>query len=376
MKITGSEKGLNIISLDIPYPPNYGGAVDIWYKLMALKKMGIKINLHCFYFNRTPSKELEKYCFETYYYQRNMNYFNIFSRRPFIIKSRSSSELLRNLKQNTDPILFEGLHTCHEIANPQLSERKKIIRMHNIEHQYYHGLSKFTNNPLKKLYYLTEARKLYNFEKIIHHADLICAISENDYKHYTKTHSNVMKLTVFHGHNAYHSERREEYALYHGNLDVSENEYVALYLINQIFKELDYSLIIAGKNPGKKIIKAIKLNSNVSLIGNINNEKLNDLIANARIHIMPGFHSYGMRIKLIHALHSSGHVITNSNMITDKKLTEFCNLAETPEDIKKLIMEKTDKPLSENEFMKRQKMLAENYLNERNAEILINRIFN
>ena len=41
MKTTGFDKILNIISLDIPYPPDYGGAADIFYKLIALKKLGI-----------------------------------------------------------------------------------------------------------------------------------------------------------------------------------------------------------------------------------------------------------------------------------------------------------------------------------------------
>ena len=375
MKIIGSDKSLNIISLDIPYPPDYGGAVDIWHKLIALKKIGVKINLHCFYYNRTSSKEIEKYCFKTYYYQRDMNYMNILSRSPFIIKSRSSSELLKNLNKNNDPILFEGLHTCNEIENPQLSQRIKIIRMHNIEYQYYHGLSKFTNNLLKKLYYRVESRKLYNYEKLIYYANLICTISDNDYMHYKGMHSNVMKLPVFHEHNTYHSGSRGKYALFHGNFNISENEFSVLYLINKIFKELDYSLIIAGKNPGKKIKRLVELNYNVSLKDNINSEELNNLIANASIHILPAFQSSGLKLKLIHVLNSSGHIITNSKMITDNKLTEFCNVAKSSEEMKKMIMEKAQKPLKENEIMKRQKMLAKNYLNERNAEILINRIF-
>ena len=47
MKKTGLEKKLNIVSLDIPYPPDYGGAVDIFQRLSSLKKMEVKINLLC-----------------------------------------------------------------------------------------------------------------------------------------------------------------------------------------------------------------------------------------------------------------------------------------------------------------------------------------
>ncbi len=30
------DKYLHIISFDIPYPPNYGGVIDVFYKLKAL----------------------------------------------------------------------------------------------------------------------------------------------------------------------------------------------------------------------------------------------------------------------------------------------------------------------------------------------------
>ena len=34
-------KYLNIVSLNVPYPPNYGGVIDIYYKIKALKAVGV-----------------------------------------------------------------------------------------------------------------------------------------------------------------------------------------------------------------------------------------------------------------------------------------------------------------------------------------------
>ena len=376
MKKTGLKKKLNIVSLDIPYPPDYGGAIDIFQRLSSLKKMKVKINLHCYYYNRNPATELEKLCFKTYYYKRDMNYFNMFSSVPFMIKSRSSSKLLKNLNKNSYPILFEGLHTCNVIENPQLKERKKIIRMHNVEYKYYDGLSNFTNDPLKKLYYKIESRKLNKFEKLIYHSDLLCTISDNDYEYYSALHNNVMNLPAFHTHHIYQSEEQENYALYHGNLNISENEYTALYLINQIFNKLNYPLIIAGRNPTKKLKRIITSNPRVHLFENIQTEELNNLIAKARIHILPAFQSAGIKLKLIHVLNSKGHIITNSKMLTDKKLAEFCNIADSNSEMKKLIKNKAKQCVEEKMIKKRQNFLLENYSNERNAEILIDRIFN
>jgi len=205
---------------------------------------------------------------------------------------------------------------------------------------------------------------------------LLCTISDNDYEYYSALHNNVMNLPAFHTHHIYQSEEQENYALYHGNLNISENEYTALYLINQIFNKLNYPLIIAGRNPTKKLKRIITSNPRVHLFENIQTEELNNLIAKARIHILPAFQSAGIKLKLIHVLNSKGHIITNSKMLTDKKLAEFCNIADSNSEMKKLIKNKAKQCVEEKMIKKRQNFLLENYSNERNAEILIDRIFN
>jgi hypothetical protein len=52
------EKHLHIISFDVPYPANYGGVIDVFYKLKNLHKAGVKIILHCFEYGRGEQKEL------------------------------------------------------------------------------------------------------------------------------------------------------------------------------------------------------------------------------------------------------------------------------------------------------------------------------
>ena len=63
---------VNIIAFDVPYPPNYGGIVDVFYKLKSLHEEGLSITYHCFYYkgHNPPTKELEKYCDKLIYYER------------------------------------------------------------------------------------------------------------------------------------------------------------------------------------------------------------------------------------------------------------------------------------------------------------------
>jgi len=58
-----SDQHLHIVSFDIPYPANYGGVIDVFYKAQALTAKGVKVHLHCFEYNREHSKELKKLFF-------------------------------------------------------------------------------------------------------------------------------------------------------------------------------------------------------------------------------------------------------------------------------------------------------------------------
>ncbi|MBP8033021.1 MAG: glycosyltransferase family 1 protein, partial [Bacteroidia bacterium] len=108
------EVSVNIVCLDVPYPANYGGAINMFHKIRWLHKKGVIIYLHCFeYGNRTATSELNKYCKEVTYYKRNTGISSFISSLPYNVKSRISNELKQNLLKNNYPIIFEALHTCY-----------------------------------------------------------------------------------------------------------------------------------------------------------------------------------------------------------------------------------------------------------------------
>src|SRR5690554_3261962 len=86
------EKHLHIVSFSIPWPPDYGGAMDVFYKIKALAQMGIKIHLHCFQYDREPAPELEEFCTEVHYYSRQLGLVRQFSSLPYIVKTRINEE--------------------------------------------------------------------------------------------------------------------------------------------------------------------------------------------------------------------------------------------------------------------------------------------
>ena len=91
--MASSEKHIHIVSFDVPYPPNYGGVIDVFYKIKSLHKLGVKIHLHCFEYGRKTDDTLNNYCETVHYYERNMSITAFSFAVPFMVNSRKSDAL-------------------------------------------------------------------------------------------------------------------------------------------------------------------------------------------------------------------------------------------------------------------------------------------
>jgi len=321
------KKSINIISLDNPYPDNYGGIIDIFQKIKALHAQGIKIHLHYFSDNKNKSKELKKYCQSIHYYKRDKSWNKWFSFTPFIVKSRESKSLLKNLTKNKHPILFEGIHTTYLAKSEKLSKRKLFLRNHNIEQNYYHSLYSKESNILKKIYFFTEYLKLKKYETSLKSINSVFPITEEDNAYFSEFYYSEL-VKVFHQEKEIKTkEGKGNFALYHGNLSVLENHQAALYFINKIFKDLNYPLVIAGKNPYKKLKKEVEGHKNIKLVENPDDKQINDLINSAHINIMTTEQETGIKLKLLKSLFLGRHCIVNNKMLHGTELSTFCNIA-------------------------------------------------
>ena len=181
------DKHLHIVALDVPWPVDYGGVVDLFYKLKALHQLGIKIHLHCFtQHGREPQQELNKYCASVTYYQRKKNIGSFSLLLPFIVTSRKNEELIANLNIDNYPVLLEGIHCTYYLHSNQLTNRRVLVRLHNTEFEYYKQLAKNESNFFKKLYFLNESRLLFQYEKSIANKASFVAVSEHDVNLYQR----------------------------------------------------------------------------------------------------------------------------------------------------------------------------------------------
>ena len=119
---------LHVISFQNPYPANYGGVIDVYYKLRALKEAGFYIILHTYIYNRGRAEaELSEVSDEIYYYKRKNGIRSQISFIPYIVQSRNDNSLLDDLLKDDYPILFEGLHTCFFLNHAKLTNRRMFF---------------------------------------------------------------------------------------------------------------------------------------------------------------------------------------------------------------------------------------------------------
>lgn len=367
-----TEKYLHIIAFDVPFPPDYGGVIDVYYRIKALNKLGVKIILHCYEYGRGMPIELEEITHEVHYYKRKKTIFDFLSPLPFIVRTRSSRQLIRRLSKDKYPILFEGLHTCYFLSDERLKNRNKIVRTHNIEHEYYLALS-MKSKGWKKRFFQQEAKKLERFEQVLQQASLILTIKEKDRHHFSKYDVKTIVLQAACtdiGEMEY--RETEAICLFQGNLSVIENEDAAIWLIKNVFKpiELTNKLIIAGKNPSDRL-NQLCVESGVELVINPGESEMNELIQTARVHVLYSNQATGVKLKLINALQTSGHIIANGSMIKDTDFVDYCTLALIAQDFQYFVQQKLAVELSIVEFNERKEFVESNLNTLKNSEKLL-----
>jgi len=367
-----SDIHLHIISFDIPYPANYGGVIDVFYKAKALAEQGVKVHLHCFEYGRKKSPELENLFHKVHYYKRDISKKHLFKTNPYIIETRISEHLISNLLEDDYPIIMEGLHTTGLMLGKRLKHRKLIVRTHNIEHEYYSNLSRAETDLFKKYYYFNEAVKLKKYEKILAKADLLLAISRTDYNYLSAKYKSVVYVPAFHPYTAVRSiVGQGKYVLYHGNLSVPENINAVTTLLNEVFRGSNIPFKIAGLNPPRSLWRLTAEFPLVEMVANPDDDKLYDLVKNAHVNVFFTNQATGLKLKLLNALYNGRFVLTNDKMLSGSNLDKLCVLANGVPEMKARLAELMKKRFTPAMKVERQVHLQTIYKNGDNVEKLI-----
>ncbi len=365
---------IHIISFNIPFPPDYGGVIDVYFKIKALKKAGIDVSLHCFQYGREKSPELEKLCKKVYYYPRKTGFASHLHFIPYIIRSRRSLQLLQNIQTDKDPIFFEGLHSTSYLPSKELEGRLKIVRAHNVEHKYYFKLFRSEKKISKKLFFFIESVKLLLSEKRLKHADYIAAISEKEQQHFQHKFGSTFLLNAFHSCEKVNIHTgKGKYLLYHGNLSIPENIKAVNYLMEKVFNQIDFQVIIAGKNPSRDLLRKVSKYKNIQLIASPGQKKMKDLINNAQANVLYSFQNTGSKLKLLESLFHGRHCVANPEIFGGSRLKELCETGSSAVEILIKVRKILNSDFTD-EMVRFRKKVLRDYDNAYNARRLIEKL--
>ncbi len=363
---------IHIICLRVPYPLDIGANYDLYYKIKALHSQGVSIHLHCFISKGQHQQPiLNTYCATVQYYKRTTKLkWGI----PYIVSSRMHALLKHNLLQDNLPILIEGVHCSGILLDPAFDQRTVLLRAHNVEYLYYKGLAASTSMGLLKLYYLLESALLKKMEQKLAHRLPIINVSASDATYFTQEYTAkwAYYLPLFYeGTVQSKADEMGQFCLYHGNLEVAENEQAVIWLLENVFNKINVPFVIAGRNPSKRLIALSHKQLHTCIAANPSDTEMLDLVQKAQINLLPSINATGIKLKLLNALHYGKFCITNvkgANGFADKGLFLY---AEDAEDMRSLILQYYHAPFTHSHVQQRVALLSSQYNMQHNARQLL-----
>jgi hypothetical protein len=366
---------LHIVCLDAPYPLDYGGAVDMYGKIKALFKAGIRIHLHYFdYKNRGDIQELRHYCETIHTYPRKLGRKGFSFTIPYIVSSRINDELISNLKKDNYPVILEGIHCAGILESINGGNRKILVRLHNDENSYYKKLAQHETNLLKKLFFFYESRLLKKYQVRLPKNCMYVCVSKKDASTFAEKYKlpRVEFLPVFVCWSQVNGEEGiGNFCLYHGNLSVAENEMAACWLLDKVFTKIKVPLVIAGKHPSRRLSKWAHLCQHTCLVADPSEKEINDLVRKAHINILPSFNNTGIKLKLLHALFKGRHCVVNEAAVEGSGLEATCHIGNNANALASIILQLYHQPFAEEEIRLRKTILGDMFDNESHAQKII-----
>jgi hypothetical protein len=243
---------------------------------------------------------------------------------------------------------------------------------------YYKQLAKSSTSWIKKLYYLRESAVLRKYERRIASGWPLLAVTQSDADLAAITYQskNISVIPVFLPFQHIESHQGNGcYCLYHGNLSVDENEKAVIWLLEKVFKGLSIPFLVAGKNPGAKLRRAVAKYKNCCLVSDPSDQELKDIISKAQLHVIPSFNCTGVKLKLLNALFNGRHCVVNENAVEGTGLRDVCHLAEGAAEFKMLIETLYERPFTFLDLQFRRDKLLHQYNNSQTAGLLIAQIW-
>lgn len=297
-----------------PYPCYFGGAFDVYGRIVALKKLGYSVDLVCTCKTQPLEADIEtvKQAVDTIYITGRKNrIIDLIRPEPLQVASRRSLKTVV-LDKAYDLVVLESESTAPLLENKTLKASKIALRVHNNESKYFFQLGGSAANIFKKLYYYLDAIKFKKYSgNVFLKADRLWFISVDEMKEFSR-HSGLA-LKSFHlpapsGQAPVQQTPGGRNVLFVGSLFMPNNiNAIDWYLANvhgRVLKDFpDCTFTIAGSTGDVReedLDKKYLGHKNVIIRYNV--PDLGALYADAAVFVNPMQYGTGVKLKSLNAI--------------------------------------------------------------------------
>jgi glycosyltransferase involved in cell wall biosynthesis len=373
-----------IVANDFPYPPHHGAAVDIWGRVLSLKRLRFTLDLITTVKSRPTQADIDAVqavVSHLWILERDVRFSAALFLSPFQVRSRRALKEVA-LTEKYDAVLLESEHVGPILENVRLQAKARILRSQNDEARYFRELSESSRNWKERLFYKLEAVRFDKYSPALRaNCDLLWFISDWERTLHLRKSPNDVSKAIFLPPDPGTSKMSScsnagKEVLFVGTLAVSLNVNALQWYVDHVHPRLSklegYSLTIAGRTGGVAIpalTEMVEKYQNIALCPDP--QDLSDLYRRAAVFVNPVLRGAGLKIKTIHALQAGVAVVTTSigmegtGLVNGTHLLVADSAEGFAEGVEKLL---SDKSLAARLVRYAQSFFAEKYNHERNIE--------
>jgi glycosyltransferase involved in cell wall biosynthesis len=252
------------------------------------------------------------------YYKRDTSFAKQLSITPFIVNSRRSEALVKDLLKDDYPILCEGLHTTAVLLDKRLKDRKIYVRAHNVEHRIWRQLSAGERNPLRKWYlkHLALTLEVYEREHINDYDGIVC-ITDDDADAYCQMGCRRPMCSVPFAVEPYSLPTDltvQPFTLFHiGSMDWKPNIEAIDWFLDKVWPLLHREvpqarLFLAGRRMPQRLIDSRI--EGVTVVGEVDDAMR--FMSDKSVNVVPLLSGSGIRVKILEAMSMGKTVISTT----------------------------------------------------------------
>jgi glycosyltransferase involved in cell wall biosynthesis len=337
-----------VLSFDIPWPDDYGGMKDVWQRLMLMKSQypEARIDVVASYraperlerFNSSPQREeIDRF----FAYRQEEGWRALLPLPASVATRRLSADDLTNvkavLKPRYDLIIVETMK-CYRVyrqLRPLIEAQAVILRVHNIEADYYRALGQAETRLARRAFMAAEAARygvLERLSPLYRQFDKLWFISAaefRDERFYGDPEKKcwmppVIMATASAEKDTPGFDARHDMALYVGNLDLADNRIAAAEVVRDLdplLRRGEVELVMAGQCSDAAYARALEAAApGVSVKPRPSDAELHDLYNRAKVFFCYAANPGGTKLKLYDAMRHGLPVVANPHGCTGSGL--------------------------------------------------------